>query len=324
MCPAMLLYNLTSGMVFTGSVWVMGYCSISVRRSLLLGLFFFLALPAQAKLQVLASIKPLALIAQEVAGDQADVTTLLPITASPHDYPLKMSDHRNLRSADLVLWIGPEMESFLARPLSNLPARKLITSYQLSGLNWPELEQDEGHHHSNHAHTGRDPHLWLDPRNAALIAQALATRLAQLQPESAPLFHANAQQFAASAHQLDQQLAQQLALVKDVGFAVYHEGYGHFVGRYSLHQVAYVAYTPERRPGAKHLKELREVLAKEGKCLFMEPHYKAQGMEEMALTLNLRIGLLDPIGDQRVSSYQQLLQQLGQSFLTCLADRRDH
>jgi zinc transport system substrate-binding protein len=311
-------------MIFTGSVWVMGYCGQFFRSSLVLvNLTLVLALPAQAKLQVLASIKPLALIAREVAGDKADVSTLLPVTASPHDYPLKMSDHKHLRAADLVLWVGPELESFLARPLANLSADKLITSYQLNGLHWPEVATGD-HQHSNHAHADKDPHIWLDPRNAVLIAQMLAMRLTQLQPESAAVFSTNAQRFATSVKLLDQQLAQQLAPVKEVGFAVYHEGYGHFVGRYGLHQVAYVTYSPERRPGAKHLQTLREVLAKEGECLFMEPYYKAQGMEEMAKTLNLRIGLLDPIGDQQVSSYQQLLQQLSQSFLTCLADRRDH
>ncbi len=303
----------------------MGYYGQFFRSSLVLAsLALLLAAPVQAKLQVLASIKPLALIAQEIAGDQADVSTLLPITASPHDYPLKMSDHKRLRTADLVLWIGPEMESFLARPLGNLAADKLITSYQLSGLYWPEAGLDDDHDHRNHAHADKDPHLWLDPRNAILIAQELAARLAQLQPESAAQFRANEQRFAASIQQLDQQLAQQLESVREVGFAVYHEGYGHFVGRYGLHQIAYVTYTPERRPGAKHLQALREVLIKEGECLFMEPYYKAQGMEEMAASLNLRIGLLDPIGDQQISSYQQLLQQLSQSFLTCLTDRRDH
>lgn len=302
----------------------MGHWGHFLRRSLALAsLALMLALPAQAKLQVLASIKPLALIAQEVAGDEADVVTLLPINASPHDYPLKMSDHKRLRSADLVLWVGPELESFLARPLGNLPADRLITSYHLSGLAWPE-EVDSDHQHSNHKHTGKDPHIWLNPGNAKVIAQEVAARLAQLQPESAAVFRANAQRFTAAAQLLDQQLAQQLAPVKEVGFAVYHEGYAHFVGRYGLHQVAYVTYTPERRPGARHLQALREVLAKEGKCIFMEPYYKAQGMEEMASKLNLRIGLLDPIGEQQVSSYQQLLQQLSQSFLTCLADRRDH
>jgi zinc transport system substrate-binding protein len=168
-----------------------------------------------------------------------------------------------------------------------------------------------------------EPQLIPAPRNVIVISQILADRLAKLQPGSAAVFHANAKRFAASVQVLDQQLAQQLAPVKKVGFAVYHEGYGHFVGRYGLHQVAYVTYSPEQRPGAKHLHELREVLAKEGKCLFMEPYYSVQGMEEMAAALNLRIGLLDPIGNQQVSSYQQLLQQLGQSFLTCLTDRRD-
>lgn len=303
----------------------MGYYGQFFRSYLVLvSLALLLAVPVQAKLQVLASIKPLALIAQEIAGDQADVSTLLPITASPHDYPLKMSDHKRLRTADLVLWIGPEMESFLARPLGNLAADKLITSYQLSGLHWPQVGLDDDHDHRNHAHADKDPHIWLDPRNAVLIAQELAARLAQLQPESAAQFRANEQRFAASIQQLDQQLAQQLESVREVGFAVYHEGYGHFVGRYGLHQIAYVTYTPERRPGAKHLQALREVLIKEGECLFMEPYYKAQGMEEMAASLNLRIGLLDPIGDQQISSYQQLLQQLSQSFLTCLTDRRDH
>lgn len=302
----------------------MWHCGVSFQRGLaLISLTFLLATPVQAKLQLLASIKPLALIAQEVAGDQADVTTLLPITASPHDYPLKMSDHKRLRAADLVVWIGPEMESFLARPLGNLAADKLITSYDLDGLYWPEAVVSD-HQHGSHTHAGKDPHIWLDPRNAVVISQALAARLAQLKPESAAQFRANAQRFAQSVQQLDQQLAQELAPVNEVGFAVYHEGYGHFVGRYGLHQIAYVTYTPERRPGAKHLKELREVLAAEGKCLFMEPYYKAQGMDEMAASLNLRIGLLDPIGDQQVSSYQQLMVQLGQSFLTCLAGRRDH
>lgn len=297
----------------------MGYCSFSLQRGLVLAvLAMLLAAPAQAKLQILASIKPLALIAQEVAGDHAEVSTLLPITASPHDYPLKMSDHKRLRAADLVVWIGPEMESFLARPLANLAADKLITSYQLAGLNWPEAVASD-HPHASHTHSGKDPHLWLDPRNAIVISQAIATRLAQLQPESAVQFHANAQRFALAIQALDQQLAQRLASVTQVGFAVYHEGYSHFVVRYGLHQVAYVTYTPERRPGAKHLKELREVLAAEGECLFMEPQYKAQGVEQMAADLKLRIGLLDPIGDQRVHSYQQLLEQMEQSFLSCLA-----
>lgn len=280
----------------------------------------WMPLLAEAKPQLLASIKPLALIAQEVAGDKAQVHTLLPITASPHDYPLKMSDHRRLRSADLIVWVGPELEAFLARPLANIPAQKQIMAYELPNLYWPEHSDSDGHKHANHHHAGADPHLWLDPRNAQQLAQALAASLAAIDPLSAAEYHANAARFVASVQQLDRELTQQLASVKTRGFAVYHEGYSHFVSRYGLHQVGYVTYAPERRPGAKHLKALQEVLKREGKCLFVEPYYQVESIESMAKSLGLRIGVLDPIGDQQVSSYQLLLEKLGQSFSACLTD----
>lgn len=276
---------------------------------------------ATGKPQVLASIKPLALIAREVAGDLAQVDTLLPVTASAHDYPLKMSDHRGLRDADLVLWVGEELESFLARPLAKLPAHKVMTSYQLEGLFWPEpTDHDHVHTSHDHDHGIRDPHIWLDPRNAAIIARALAHRLGQLEPAAATQFMRNAERFSLSVAALDDRLMAQLSPVKHLGFAVYHEGYSHFVGHYGLHQLAYVTLVPERRPGARHLQELRTVLAKEGVCLFLEPYHNTRTLEDMARTLDLRLGLLDAIGTGEVSSYQLLMENLGQSFLTCLAD----
>ena len=62
---------------------------------------------------MVTSIKPLALIAQEIAGDKVSVENLLPVKASPHDYPLRVSDIRRLQDADLVLWVGPSLETFL-------------------------------------------------------------------------------------------------------------------------------------------------------------------------------------------------------------------
>jgi zinc transport system substrate-binding protein len=292
-------------------------------------LLLVLCLPliAQAQPRVLASIKPLALIAQEVAGSEANVETLLPITASPHDYPLKVSDHRRLREADLVIWIGPELESFLSRALANVPPQQIVTAYGLPGIHWPAADAHQGdkhHQHANHAHIGKDPHLWLDPRNARVIARVLAEKLAGLHPEGAAVYHQNANDFIARVMRIDERLHTQLRPVKAQGFAVYHEGYSHFVGRYGLHQVGYVTYAPERRPGAKHLKELQGVLKKEGKCLFIEPYYEVKSIQTMAQSLGLRIGILDPIGSEHVSSYSQLMEALGNSFLTCLADTARH
>ncbi len=271
---------------------------------------------------LLASIKPLALIAQEIAGDELRVETLLPVTASPHDYPLKASDHKRLHQADIILWIGAELESFLAKPLSNIPEDKLVRSYGLPGLYWPETDSHHSHHqHAQDDHHAQDPHLWLDPRNALVIAQALTDKLSELIPSSAAQFAANNKKFSSEVQALDNHIAHSLKPVQTVGFAVYHEGYAHFVAHYHLHQVGYVTYTPERRPGAKHLQELREVLKEEGKCLFMEPQASGSAVQELARSLNLRTGLLDPIGNDEVTSYAQLLSAMREQFLACLADR---
>lgn len=275
---------------------------------------------AQAELTILTSIKPLALIAQEVAGERARVDVLLPIKASPHDYPLKVSDIRRLKSADIVLWIGPELESFLRRPLSNLSPDRLLTSYDLAGLNWPQGKsqyQDEGsesHHHHTH-----DPHLWLDPRNAIVIARALANRLERLDEVHAGEYLANAERFAAAMERLDQRLLTDLAIVKRKGFAVYHEGYLHFVARYGLNQLAYVTVTPERRPGAKHLYQLRKLVKNKSDCLFIEPYYDHQNAQDLARELEVQLAIIDPIGEEQVTSYQQLLEYMAQAFLACLA-----
>lgn len=286
-------------------------------------IMLLLALGVTAKPVVLVSIKPLALIVQEVAGEQWDVETLLPVTASAHDYPLKMSDHRRLREADLVVWVGAELESFLARPLAQLPEERRLSLYELPGLFWPlASEEDHGHQHL-HRHSGKDPHLWLDPRNAAQVAHAVAQRLGQLEPASAEAFRVNAERFERLTLRLDEQLSALLLPVKSAGFAVYHEGYSHFVSRYGLHQLGYVTYTPERRPGARHLQTLQNLLAKEGRCVFLEPYHRNHAIEEMTQSLGLKLGVLDPIGSPQVSSYEQLLVQMAEDFSACLADRSD-
>ncbi len=275
---------------------------------------------SHAKPVVLASLKPLALIAQEIAGTAANVETLLPDTASHHDYPLKVSDHSRLQKADVILWIGPELESFLQKPIANIAPAKIITSYELAGINWPA--NNHASEHSDHAYE-HDPHLWLDPRNAVLVAQALTLKLVQIDSVNAQQYQTNLQIFTTKMQQLDRQLQTSMKPLTGLGFAVYHEGFGHFVGRYGLHQLDYVTFTPEQKPGAKHLHQLRGALAKEGKCLFLEPYSDTQAMRDLAQELHLRLGVLDALGTQGAKNYTQLLTQMAKAFSDCLTDRRD-
>lgn len=269
-----------------------------------------------AKPLVLSSLKPLTLIAQEITGSSAEVDTLLPATASHHDYPLKASDYARLQKADVVLWIGPELESFLQKPIANLTSAKIITAYELKGLYWPKSHSAAEARHDHE----QDPHLWLDPRNAVLVAQTLTAKLSLIDATHAPQYAENLRLFTEKTQKLDEKLKASLKPLAGIGFVVYHEGFGHFVSHYGLHQLDYLTYTPEQKPGARHLHQLRQILAKEGRCLFLEPYGDTQSARNLAQEFKLRTGILDSLGTQGVENYPQLLEQMSNSFLACLAN----
>ena len=78
------------------------------------------SLPVRA-LEVLSTIKPLGFIAAAITDGVSEPNVLLPTGASPHDFSLRPSDIRSINDADLVVWVGPELEGFMTKPLAKHP-----------------------------------------------------------------------------------------------------------------------------------------------------------------------------------------------------------
>lgn len=126
---------------------------------------------------VVASLKPLGFIASAIADGVTDTQVLLPDGASEHDYSLRPSDVKRLQSADLVVWVGPEMEAFMEKSVRNIPDNKQVTIAQLADVK-PLLMKGADDDEDEHAHTGADEekgdvhhhhgeynmHLWLSQR----------------------------------------------------------------------------------------------------------------------------------------------------------------
>ncbi|MBK8188020.1 MAG: zinc ABC transporter substrate-binding protein [Cellvibrio sp.] len=280
---------------------------------LLLILMFCLPQLAFAQIKVVTSIKPLTLILQEIGGDKIQIEQLIPDQASHHDYPLKMSDHRRLHQADLIVWIGADLESFLARPLDNLDKEKTLPLIDLPDILWPSNSEEE------HGHHIRDPHLWLNPQNVMVIVKSVTKKLVELDQAHASEFQRNAEQFIFSIEKLDQEIEKQMLPLSHKGFAVYHHGYSHFVNRFQLTQLGYLTLTPERKSGARNLNQLLNKLQKEGKCIFAEPFVDDAQVKAIANKHQLRLGYLDLMG-VKSDNYQQLMRAMSDSFLTCLSD----
>ena len=306
----------------------------------------FTACPAQADTpRVLVSIAPLAGIAAAVMDGVGTPDVLITGNASPHTYQLRPSDAKRLEQADLVIWVGPGLETFLEKPLTQLASHATqlelaqapgLTHYtNRSGGVWePEAEDehetehdapDHGHEHDDehqHNHGANDPHLWLDPRNAAAIAQLIAQQLAAQDPAHAARYASNAAAFNADVLALHARLQAQLTPLKNRGFIVFHDAYQYFEKSYGLAGRGSITLSPEVPPSAAQLAALQQrIQSHEVVCVLAEPQFRAALVDTLVGGTSARKGLVNPdASDLPLSAhlYQEYLQRLADQFAACL------
>ena len=156
-----------------------------------------LGMTGVANSAVLVTIKPVHSIVAAVTEGVAEPDLLLDGTVSPHLDRIKPSVLRSLRKADLVIWVGEGIETFLTSAIAQLPESVQVITLAESDLpTLLPLRDSHDHAHKNGDHNNKlDPHLWLDPVNAAAIADIVAERLAVLYPTERQVFLENAKQF---------------------------------------------------------------------------------------------------------------------------------
>lgn len=284
---------------------------------------------------VVASLKPLGFIASAIADGVTETQVLLPDGASEHDYSLRPSDVKRLQNADLVVWIGPEMEAFMQKSANQLPEAKKVTIANLSGVK-PLLmkgSEDDDHDHDHgtaegekgdehHHHGDYNMHLWLSPEIARLSAVAIHEKLVELMPQSRAKLDANLKNFEAQLAATDKQVGTELAPLKGKGYFVFHDAYGYYEKHYGLTPLGHFTVNPEIQPGAQRLHEIRtQLVEQKASCVFAEPQFRPAVVEAVARGTSVRMGTLDPLGTSiqlSKASYSQFLSQLANQYASCL------
>lgn len=302
---------------------------------LLAALIVFGTAPARAEVNLLTSIKPLQLIAAAVQDGVGEPQVLLPAGASAHHYALRPSDVRQLRSADLFYWVGPDMERFL-QPVLKGREGPSVAAQSLPGLTLRHFgdEHAEAHHdygehvheadgHHDHAHRpgSLDAHLWLLPANALVIAADMADKLAVVDPANAARYQANLDAFRQRLDALDQRLTKRLSDTRKKPFFVFHEAYDYFEAAYGLAHTGVFA-AGEAQPGARHVAEMRQRLEQAGpSCVFHEPPVRPRLADSLIRDLPARVAELDAMGqgiEATAGGYERLIENLGSSLAGCL------
>jgi len=288
--------------------------------------------------KVVVSLKPLHSLVAGVMAGVGEPLLLIQGGGSPHGYTLRPSEARMLSEAQLVVWVGPRLESFLEKSLSTLAgkARQLELSRELEaemlpvreGGFWETHASDEGHgpgdagEPAHHLHGERNQHLWLDPLLAKQIVARTAAVLTDIDPVHAGQYRHNAARVQTRLDTLHAGLKTRLAPVRTIPYIVFHDAYPYFEAAYGLNAVGSVTLTVDRKPGARRIEKIRKKIRElNARCVFSEPQFEPRLVATVIEGTGARTGILDPLGAALPSGeecYFQLMNDLADNLLAGL------
>ncbi len=277
--------------------------------------------------RVVASITPVHSLAAAIMGELGEPVQIVRGVGSPHAYQMRPSDAAHLRDADLVLWIGPTLETFLQRPLArHRDGTRVVTLSSIPGLSLLANRQGGVRRDDAHAHDeagSYDPHIWLSPSNAKLMAGAIARELSTLDPEHANSYQTNLASLSERIDAMEAHIASRLAPVLNTPFVVFHDAFQYFEASFGLNAVGSVTLSPDHMPSARRIKALREEIAASGaRCVFREPQFESALVQVLLEDSDARAGMLDPLGTNVTRGPDanfELMNANADALLACLS-----
>jgi len=229
--------------------------------------------------RVIAAFYPLAFVAQEIAGESASVMNLSPPGVEPHDLELAPDQVRALSEADLVVYLGAGFQPAVEDIVGELEETATLDALDA------QADLLEG-----------DPHVWLDPRRLVVIADAVAARLTEVDPNDAQTYEENAAALNAHLHSLDEDFAAALKNCERDELVVSHEAFGYLTDRYGLEQVGVSGIDPESEPSPGRLAEVAEFVRDKGvTTIFFEAQVSPDIAEVLAEESGATTEVLDPL-----------------------------
>lgn len=270
----------------------------TIARILLALCAAFAALPAAAQIKVFACEPEWAALAQELAGDRASVYAATTALQDPHRIEARPSLIARIRSADLVICAGADLEAgwlpLLLRQSGNarvqpggpgyIEAAQYVTRLEIPRL----LDRSQGD-----VHPGGNPHVHLDPRNIAKVADVLAERLAQIDAGGGTLYKTRAAAFRERWQAASARWAQQGARLRGTAAVVYHKNFTYLFDWLGMREAGSLEPRPGIPPTPAHLASLVEQMKREpAKMILYAPYNDARAAEFLSSRTGLAAVML--------------------------------
>ena len=271
------------------------------------------------KLIVVTSIFPVADIIRNVGGKRVQVTMLVQPGQSPHTYEPLPKEMELVSRADVFAIVGFGLEFWADKMIANVQNPKMV---KLIFADYVKPIKDQNEKYNGGKFTGKEPsdkdrhgiynpHIWLSPKNAIIMAEATRDALSKAKPSAAAEFAANWKSYTAELRKLDEWMTRETAKLPNKKFLSFHSAWTYLARDYGLDQVASIEESPGKETTPERLARIiDEVRRDKVKAVFAEPQFNPKTADVIASEAGVKVLFLDPIGNPNLTdrdSYIKLM-----------------
>lgn len=272
------------------------------------------------KVRVAASFYPVYEFARAVGGDKIDLVNMVPPGTEPHDWEPTARHMKTLNEAQLFLYSGVGMETWVPKTLKSIDNKDIAVveaSKSITLLQAPAGEDDGHGHEKKDDHADEfDPHVWLDPLSVARQVEAIRDGLILVDAANKATYEANAAAYIEQLKALDSEFKTGLSQCKTRTFFTTHAAFGYLANRYNLEQHAIMGLSPDAEPKPKALANIVDEAKKDNvKYIFFETLVSDKVAKMVAKEIGASTLVLNPfegLTDEEIKA--------GKSYLTVMRD----
>jgi len=270
-------------------------------------------------IQVVTSFYPIYYLTKEIGGENVDVTNLIATGVEPHDWTPKSKDLITASNADLLLYHGAGLETWIENFKQGLESDSKVIVKEVSvGMTLIDTANEESEHEADHEHDATteeahdhehdatteeehdhehdatteeahdhehdaateeahthshttDPHTWVSPKSALVLASNIKDSLIEVDAEHAAQYEENYNSIVAKLTSIDKQYTDALSNLTKRTIVVSHQSFGYVARDYDLEQISIMGLSPNAEPRAQDILEIaKTVKANDVKYIFFE------------------------------------------------------
>ncbi|OMF25463.1 metal ABC transporter solute-binding protein, Zn/Mn family [Paenibacillus sp. FSL H8-0259] len=258
----------------------------------------------EGKVNVITTFYPIYEFASEIGGEDINAINLLPVGVEPHDWTPRSQDIINTSKAQLFLYNGAGLEGWVPNFLKSLDSDSEAKAVEVSqGVDLIMTDEEDGHdhghedegaEHSDSLHT--DPHTWVSPKSALVMAKNIKESLQSVDPEHSAGYEARYQKLVERLSALDSKFTEELGKLPNKEIVVSHQAFSYLARDYGLSQHAIMGLSPDAEPRGQDLLDLAALVKEEGiRYIFFEELVSDKLAKTLASETGVSTMVLNPV-----------------------------